>query len=157
MKLLKVTGLAIAVLGMMAAAQARPKPAAPGYKLIKTISLPPAPGNIEYFDYITVDADARRVYISHGTEVVVLNADDYSVVGKMGPFIRSHGVIVVKGVNKGYITDGDAKKVYVFDPKTLKITKEIPTGTDVDSLIYEPVSKHVFTFNASSSWRRSVP
>jgi len=151
MRFLKVTGLAIAAFGLLAVAQARPKPAAPGYKLIKTISLPPAPGNVEYFDYITVDPDARRVYISHGTEVVVLNADDYSVVGRIGPFLRSHGVVVVKGVGKGYVTDGEAKKVYVFDPKTLKITKEITTGTDVDSLIYEPVSKHVFTFNASSN------
>ena len=65
---------------------ARPKPAAPGYHLLKTISLPPAPGGDEYYDYISVDAEARRVYISHGAEVVVLNADDYSVVGKIeGP------------------------------------------------------------------------
>ena len=128
---------------------AQPKPAALGYHLIKTISLPPAPGNVEYFDYITVDPDARRVYITHGTEVVVLNADDYSVVGKISGFQRNHGVVIVKGVGKGYITDGDAQKVVVFDPKTLKITGEIKTQTDVDSLIYEPVTKHVYTFNGS--------
>jgi hypothetical protein len=131
-------------------ASAKPKPAAPGYHLLKTVSLPPAPGNSEYFDYITVDADARRVYITHGTEVVVLNADDYTVVGKISGFQRCHGVVIVKGVGKGYITDGDAQKVVVFDPKTLKITGEIQTKNDVDSLIYEPVTKHVFTFNASS-------
>ena len=151
MKLLKVVCPAVAVFALLLTAHARPKPAAPGYHLIKTISLPPAPGNIEYFDYITVDPDARRVYISHGTEVVVLNADDYSVVGKMGGFQRCHGVVVVKGVGKGYITDGEAKKVFVFDLKTLKITGEIVTGTDVDSIIYEPATKHVFTFNASSN------
>jgi hypothetical protein len=131
-------------------ASAKPKPEAPGYHLLKTVSLPPAPGNSEYFDYITVDADARRVYITHGTEVVVLNADDYTVVGKISGFQRCHGVVIVKGVGKGYITDGDAQKVVVFDPKTLKITGEIQTKNDVDSLIYEPVTKHVFTFNASS-------
>ena len=129
---------------------AKPKPAAPGYHLLKTVSLPPAPGNSEYFDYITVDADARRVYITHGTEVVVLNADDYTVVGKISGFQRCHGVVIVKGVGKGYITDGDAQKVVVFDPKTLKITGEIKTQNDVDSLIYEPATKHVLTFNASS-------
>jgi hypothetical protein len=29
--------------------------------LAQTIALPAAPGGIEYFDYITVDPDARRV------------------------------------------------------------------------------------------------
>ena len=52
-----------------------------GYHLIKTISLPPAPGGDEYYDYISIDAEARRVYVSHGTEVVVLNADDDSLGG----------------------------------------------------------------------------
>ena len=134
--------------GLLLGLSARPKPAAPGYHLIKTISLPPAPGDLEYFDYITVDSDARRVYISHGTEVVVLNADDFTVVGKIGGFQRSHGIVVVKGVGKGYITDEGPKKVVIFDPKTLKILGEIKTNTDVDSLIYEPVTKHIFTMNA---------
>lgn len=129
---------------------AQPNPAGPGYHLIKTVSLPPGPGTGEYFDYITVDADARRVYITHGTEVVVLNADDYSVVGKIGPFQRCHGVVIVKGVGKGYITDEGPQKVAVFDIKTLKIKGEIDVKNDVDSLIYEPVSKHIFTMNAGS-------
>ena len=101
---------------------ARPKPAGPGYHLIKTIPLPPAPGNIEYFDYITVDPEARRVYVSHGTEVVILNADDYTVVGRISDLKRSHGVALVKSLNKGFITDGDAQKVVIFDLKTLKTT-----------------------------------
>lgn len=143
-------GVALFGVCLFLGTSAQPRPAAPGYHLIKTISLPPAPGNLEYFDYITVDADARRVYITHGTEVVVLNADDYSVVGKIGGFQRNHGVVIVKGVGKGYITDGDAQKVVVFDPKTLKITGEIKVQQDVDSLIYEPATKHVFTFNATS-------
>lgn len=130
---------------------ARPKPAAPAYHLLKTIPLKPAPGNIEYFDYITVDSDARRVYVSHGTEVVVLNADDDSVVGTIDGLKRCHGVVVVKDLGKGFITDGDAEDVVVFDTKTLKVTGEIKTNQpDTDSLIYEPFTKHIFTFNGNS-------
>jgi DNA-binding beta-propeller fold protein YncE len=130
---------------------ARPKPAAPGYHLLKTVSLPSAPGNIEYFDYITVDAEARRVYVSHGTEVVVLNADDNTVVGNIGGLKRCHGVVIVKELGKGYITDGDAETVVVFDTKTLKVTGEIKTNQpDTDSIIYEPFTKHIFTFNGNS-------
>jgi len=130
---------------------AGPKPAAPGYHLLKTVSLPPAPGNIEYFDYITVDAEARRAYVSHGTEVVVLNVDDDSVVGNIGGLKRCHGVVIVKELGKGYITDGEAETVVVFDIKTLKVTGEIKTNQpDTDSLIYEPFTKHIFTFNGNS-------
>src|ERR1700680_78984 len=86
---------------------ARPKPAASGYHVVKTIPLPPAPGDVEYFDYITVDAEARRVYVSHRTEVVVLNADDYTVVGRIGDLKLCHGVALGKERGKGFIPDGD--------------------------------------------------
>src|SRR5262245_52208658 len=98
---------------------------ASGYHLIKTISLPPAPGGEEYYDYLTVDADARRVYVSHGTEVVVLDSDNYLVVGKIGGLSRSHGVAIAKDLGKGFISDGDSRpggpvqQVVFFDLKTL--------------------------------------
>jgi DNA-binding beta-propeller fold protein YncE len=153
-----VVGLSVTLFSAcLFGAYAQQKPSAPGYHLIKTISLPPAPGGGEYYDYVTVDADARRVYISHGTEVVVLNADDDSVVGKIGGLTRCHGVTVAKELGKGFITDGDSdtgaemQKVHIFDLKTLKITGEVTTKQlDTDALIYEPVTKHVFTFNGDS-------
>src|SRR6266481_2623349 len=126
-------------------------PPAVSYHLLKKVPLPAAPGGIEYFDYITVDSAARRVYVSHGTEVVVLNADDYTVVGTIGGLQRCHGVVVVKALGKGYITDGEAMKVVIFDLKTLKITGEIKTNQpDTDSIIYDPASKYIFTFNGNS-------
>ena len=136
---------------------AQPKPAAPAYHLLKKISLPPALGGSEYYDYITVDAGARRVYVSHGTEVVVLNADDYTVIGKIEGLARCHGIAIVKELGEGFITDGDSRPgatvqaVAVFNLKTLKITRRIVTDQpDTDAIIYEPVSKHIFTFNGDS-------
>src|SRR5882762_7576366 len=118
------------------------------YHLLVSIPLPQAPGGREYFDYLTVDADARRVYVSHGTEVDVVNADDYTVVGTIGGLQRCHGVALVKGLNKGFITDGEAQKVLIFDLKTLKVTGEVKTNQpDTDSIIYDPASKYIFTFN----------
>src|ERR1700724_2765078 len=87
-------GLLFAFMGscFLLGLSARPKPAAGGYHLLKTISLPAAPGGDEYYDYISIDAGARRVYVSHGTEVVVLNAEDDSVVGRISGLTRSHGI-----------------------------------------------------------------
>jgi YVTN family beta-propeller protein len=125
--------------------------AAPGsYHLLKKIPLGAAPGGAEYFDYITVDSAARRVYLSHGTEVKVVDADSGAVVGTMGGFKRCHGVALVKDVGKGFITDGDGAKVFVFDIASLKITGEIKSEPDTDSIFYDPVSKRVFTFNGDS-------
>ena len=152
-------GLFLVLFGasFLSGSYARPKPAASGYHLIKTVSLPAAPGGGEYYDYITVDADARRVYVSHGTEVVVLNADDYSVVGNIGGLSRCHGIAVAKDLGKGFITDGDSREgatvqeVVVFDLKTLKVTGRVKTGQlDTDAIIYEPLTKHIFTFNGDS-------
>ena len=152
-------GLFLALFGacFLSGSYARPKPAAPGYHLLKTVSLPPAAGGGEYYDYITVDAEARRVYVSHGAEVVVLNADDYSVAGKIEGLSRCHGVAVAQDLGKGFITDGDSKpgvtvqEVVIFDLKTLKVTGRVKTGQpDTDAIIYEPVTKHIFTFNGDS-------
>src|SRR5260370_15751437 len=136
---------------------AQPKPGASGYHLIKTISLPPAPGGGEYYDYIDVDDEARRVYVSHGTEVVVLNADDYSVVGKVEGMTPSHGIAIVQELGKGFVTDGDSKpganptQVGIFDFQTLKVTGTVASyHPDTDAIIYEPVTKHIFTFNVDS-------
>lgn len=136
---------------------ARPKPAAGGYHLLKTISLPPAPGGEEYYDYISIDPDARRVYVSHGAEVIVLNADNYSVVGKIEGLSRCHGIAIAPDLGKGFISDGDGRpgatvqQVVFFDLKTLKVTGKVSTGQpDTDAIIYEPVTKHVFTFNGDS-------
>lgn len=125
-------------------------PPTEGYHLIKKVQLAAAPGSGEYFDYITVDGPARRIYVSHGTEVVVLDADGFSVVGTIGGLKRCHGVALVNDLGKGFITDGDAEKVVVFDIKSLKVTGEIKTEPDTDSILYDPASKHIFTFNGSS-------
>jgi len=140
-------GVSFFLLGACALANAQ----AVDYHLLKTIALPAAPGGTEYFDYITVDADARRVYVSHGTEVDVLNADDYSLVGRIGGLKRCHGVVVIKELGKGYITDGDAQAVFIFDLNSLKVTGVVKTNQpDTDALIYDPASKYIFTFNGDS-------
>jgi len=138
--------LSLPLLGLAALAS----PPEGGYHLIKSVPIGAAPGDAEYFDYVTVDPSARRVYIAHGAEVKVLDADNFSVVGSITGLKKCHGVALVPELNKGFITDGDEAKVMVFDIKTLKITGEIKTAPDTDSLTYDPASKIVFTFNGSS-------
>jgi DNA-binding beta-propeller fold protein YncE len=138
--------VSFALLGAVALAS----PPGPGYHLIKKIPLGAAPGSGEYFDYVTVDSAARRVYLAHGAEVKVLDADTFAVVGTISGLKRCHGVLVLPDLGKGFITDGDAGQVAVFNLKTLKITGTIKNSPDTDSIVYDPVSKLVFTFNGDS-------
>src|SRR6202023_576939 len=125
-------------------------PPGPGYHLLKKIHLSAAPGGGEDFDYITVDSAARRVYLSHGAEVKVLDTDNFSVVGTISGLKGCHGVLILPELGKGFVTDGDAANVAVFNLKTLKITRKIKSSPDTDSIVYDPASKLVFTFNGDS-------
>jgi len=153
MKLSKFARLVFGLSVLLLGAYALTVSAQGGYHLIKKVPLAVAPGGGEYFDYILVDPMARRVYVSHGTEIVVVDADKYTVVGTVSDprFKRVHGVALVKALGKGFISDGEAQSAFVFDLKTLKVTGEVKTNQpDTDSIIYDPASKHIFTFNGDS-------
>src|SRR5262245_13473403 len=117
-----------------------------GYHLLKKIPFGAAPGSIEYFDYITFDVATRRVYLSHGTEVKVVDADSASVIGTVSDLKRCHGTVVLNDLGRGFITDGDAGQVVIFDLKTLKKLGQVKADEDADSILYDSVSKHIFVF-----------
>lgn len=118
------------------------------YHLAKTYKFAAPAGGKEYFDYLTYDSG--RLYVSHGTEVLVIDADTGKELGKIEGLKVSHGVAVVPEVGRGFITDGAQGKVIVFDLKTLKRIGEADAAPDADAIIYDPASKHIFTFNGDS-------
>jgi hypothetical protein len=122
-------------------------PASSGYHLLKRVPLGAAEGGGEYFDYINVDAGARRAYLSHGTEFLVVNADNGSILGKMTGFKRNHGIALVPDLGRGFVSDGDAGQVVIVDLRTFKKIGEIQGEKDADSILYDPASKRVFVFN----------
>src|SRR5882672_2271819 len=120
------------------------------YHLAKAYKFGAAPGGREYFDYITVDPASRRIYLSHGTEVLVVNADTGALEGKISGLELSHGVALVPGLGHGFITDGEQGTIVLFDLKTLKVIGGVAAAKDADSILYDPASKHVFSFNGDS-------
>src|SRR6266436_4543343 len=102
------------------------------------------------WDYLTVDAKARRIYISRGTHVMVVDADSAAVVGDIANTNGVHGIAVVSDMDKGFTSNGRDNAVTVFDLKTLKVLATVPVGKNPDAIIYDPSSKRVFTFNGSS-------
>jgi len=136
--------LSCLLLGILALAS----PPAGHYHLLKKVPLGAAPaGGREYFDYLTLDSQARRVYASHGTEVKVADADSGAVVGTIPGLKQCHGIALVEELGKGFISDGGAAKTVIFDMASLKVTGEAKGEEDADSIIYDPASKHIFVFN----------
>jgi hypothetical protein len=120
------------------------------YHLVNTFRFGATSGGGEYFDYITFDPNSRRLYLSHGTEILVVNADSGKEEGKIGGLKRTHGVAVVSELGRGFITDGVQGKAIIFDLKTLKVIGEADAAPDADCIIYDPASRHIFTFNGDS-------
>ena len=154
---MKVSGyarLALVFSIVLSAACALAGSPASGYHLLKKVSFGAAPGvgaTREYFDYVVVDSAARRVYLSHGTEIIVVDADTGAKVGTItGDWKRVHGLALAPEVNRGFITDGDAGNIVMFDVKTLKVTKTIKGEEDADWILYDPASKRIFAFNGEA-------
>ncbi len=118
--------------------------AADGYKLVKTIPVAGDGG----WDYCSVDAAGRRVYVSHGSQVDVIDADANSVAGTITGLSGVHGIAVASDLGRGFISNGRGNNVTIFDLKTLKpIGDPVATGKNPDCIIYDPSSKRVFAFN----------
>ena len=111
-------------------------PAGPsGYQVVKTV---PLPGD-GFWDYVGVDSDARRIYVSHGTKVLVLDADSFAVVEEIPDTQGVHGIAVAPELGRGFITNGQDGTVTVFDPATLKKVGSITTGGDKpDAVEFDP-------------------
>jgi len=118
------------------------------YHLLKKYSFGAAEGSTrEYFDYITVDSVAQRVYLSHGTEIKVIDAADGTLIGNITGLKRDHGVAIAGEFGRGFVSDGLQGKVIVFDLKTLMVTDEVDADKDADCVIYDPSSKRVFVMD----------
>lgn len=117
-----------------------------GYRILTRY---PVPGN-GGFDYLMIDSAARRLYVSHGTQVDVLNPDSGKLIGTIPDTPGVHGIVIAPDFNHGFTSNGRENKVSMFDPATLQLIKKIDVGKGPDGIYYDPASKRVFTNNHGS-------
>src|SRR6266481_1816251 len=102
------------------------------------------------FDYVAIDSSARRLYVSHGTQVEVLDADSGKLVGTIPDTPGVHGAAIASAFKHGFTSNGRENKVSMFDPTSLALIKKIDVGKGPDGIYYEPKTKRVFTNNHGS-------
>ncbi|MEP6737076.1 MAG: YncE family protein [Chryseolinea sp.] len=101
------------------------------------------------WDYLSVDTENRRLYVSHSTQVEVFNVDTHEKIGVIKDLKGVHGVLAVPQTGRGITTNGRSNTATIFDLKTLKPIIDLPTGKNPDALLYDNFSKRVFIFNHS--------
>jgi len=118
--------------------------AAPQYRIAHEVKLPGDDG----WDYLTFDDAAHRLFIAHGTQVLVLDTDHLTPAGTIADTPGVHGIALAPDVGHGYISAGRSGTIVVFDLKTLARLKEIKaTGENPDAILYDSATHRVFSFN----------
>lgn len=149
MKHLTIKHLALAVLALASAPMAASaEPAASDYKVQAQYAL----GGSGKWDYLKLDAAARRLYIARLDRVMVMDVDKGTLVGEVPGAIGAHGVALVPTLHRGYVSNGHGDSLTPFDLQTLKPLAVIPvSGKDPDALLFDQASSHLWAFNGHSN------
>jgi DNA-binding beta-propeller fold protein YncE len=118
-----------------------------GYHLVDTIKV----GGEGGWDILTADGDNHRLYVSHGTHVVVIDTNTDKVVGDIPNTNGVHGIAVASKLGRGFTSNGRDDTVTIFDLKTLKILGTVKTDKNPDAIIFDAATKRVFCFNGGSN------
>jgi DNA-binding beta-propeller fold protein YncE len=119
----------------------------PGLHVVKTYRL----GGDGGWDYLKADPESHRLFISRATHVIVMDMDSGKVVGDIPDTPGVHGIALANELGRGFTSNGREGTVTIFDLKTLApIGKIKAVGENPDSILFDPATKRVFTFNGRS-------
>jgi DNA-binding beta-propeller fold protein YncE len=109
------------------------------YAVTKTLKV----GGAGSWDYVTVDSQTQRLYLTRTTHTMVLDAGSGKLIADIPGMKRAHGVALVPRVGRGFITDGQDASVVIFDLKTNAVLGKVAAANDADGIIYDPASDRV--------------
>ena len=115
------------------------------FQLIRTFHIG-SPGG---WDYIAAGPD-NKLYVSHGTHVVILDKKKGDSVGVIPNTPGVHGIAFYEALGKGYTSNGRTNSVSVFDIRTGRVLSQIPTGQNPDAILFEPFTRTIVTCNGRS-------
>lgn len=102
-------------------------------------------------DYVTVDPDAGRLYVTHSTVLHILDLASLKPIAELDGLKAAHGVAIDAKSGHGFVTDGDSNAVVMFDLATDKEIKAIPAGQKPDAILRDPSSGMILAFNGDSA------
>jgi len=115
----------------------------PPYHFIKEIPV----GGSAQWDYLKVDSEGHRLYLSHATKVEVIDLEKGTVIGTIENTPGVHGIALAPKLGRAFTSNGQENKASIVDLKTLKTISKVATGANPDSILYESVQNEAYTFN----------
>jgi len=103
------------------------------------------------WDYVIPDAPNHRLFIARQNRVLVVDMNDGHLITEIKGFNGAHGTALVSDIGRGFATSGEDSSIIMFDAKSYKPLLKIHAGDDADAIIYDPASKHVFSFNGDAN------
>jgi DNA-binding beta-propeller fold protein YncE len=138
-----MTALALGATSRVVAAQS----GEPGYHVVRQIKL----GEDGRWDYITIDTSGHRLFIARQTRIMVVDQESGKLLGEIPGIDGAHGVALDYKTGHGFATAGRSGTVTMFEMKTLKALGSHPAADDADAILFDPVSRKVFTFNGDAN------
>lgn len=103
------------------------------------------------WDYLTVDAPNKKIYVSHGSQVNILSTSTGDSIGVILNTNGVHGIALINALGKGYTSNGQDNSSTVFDLKTNAELGKIAVGINPDAIFYDDFSKKIYVFNGRSN------
>ena len=116
---------------------------AQSFKFLKSIPV----GGEGGWDYLSVDAKARKLYVTHATKIVIVDLTSDNVMGEIADAPGVHGFALAPELSLGFSSNGAEARVSVVDLKTLKTITKIEIGENPDAILFEPTRSEVYAFN----------
>ena len=142
MKTKRHFGIFAALLLALAAGAAGPS----GYHVAKTYKI----GGEGWWDYLTFDGAAGRLFIARATRVMVVDAGTGKLLGEIPDTPGVHGIALAPELGRGFTSNGRGNSVTIFDLASLKVLGTVESGKNPDAIAYDPATQRVFTFNGGS-------
>ncbi len=105
-------------------------------------------GGTGNWDYLTLDPNARQLFITHQMKVQVVDIDSGNVAGEVPGFGEAHAVALNPNGDTGYVSDGQQNKVFIFDRRTFRVTGAVDVPASPRALVFEPATGMLFSFGA---------
>jgi YVTN family beta-propeller protein len=99
------------------------------------------------WDYLSIDAVGRRLYVSHSTKVAIIDIDKDEVLGQITGTPGVHGFAIAPSLHRGFSSNGRENNVSIINLDTWKTTMKVGTGENPDCIIFEPGRQEVYAFN----------
>jgi len=113
------------------------------YHFLKEIAI----GGKAQWDYVSVEPETQRLFVSPGTKVEVIDLEKSAVIGQIDDTPGVHGIALATKLGRAFVSNGKENTASIVDLKSLKTISKVTTGANPDSILYEPVQNEVYTFN----------